>query len=403
MTSAYRLGALGWLVTDVLEGNFGFMDQQAALSWVTTNIPSFGGDATRRTLVGQSAGAGSAAAHLVSPSSDPLFDHAVLMSSTIGLAISNPKYGAQLGSIVLKALDCPEGKDQMACLRSVSVADMLEAEYSSQSHIFLTHPLSVFLPWNVNAAGPVPENQLTAMLDNKLNRKPVIFGNVRNEGVIFIYQPIPHPLSAQEYEEIVLGVFLDDAPGVLKRYPGNHTDSRPIMSALATQYVLVCPQRAAARAISSSQPVYQYIFDHVSSFSSVEWGKNYTFCWDKTCHGSDLPFMFNVVRGPPPLPVFDAQEFALSADMMDFWGNFMATGNPNSGPFKPSTTWPAYSPQTDHEIIFRTAAEGGVTSIPDMFSDNCDFFDKIGYMHGEGKLHPLLQAIADHRTHHPES
>jgi carboxylesterase type B len=85
----YRLGAFGWLAAldgSGIDGNFGLMDQIAGLQWVQRNIAAFGGDPTRVTLAGQSAGAYSVAAHLASPLSAGLFRKSSMLSwpSSIG-------------------------------------------------------------------------------------------------------------------------------------------------------------------------------------------------------------------------------------------------------------------------------------------------------------------------------
>lgn len=85
VTLNYRLGALGWLVTNDFGGNFGFQDQQLALNWVQKNIAFFGGDPNQVTLFGQSAGGTSIRGHLVAPSSGGLFHRAIIQSDPASL------------------------------------------------------------------------------------------------------------------------------------------------------------------------------------------------------------------------------------------------------------------------------------------------------------------------------
>ena len=73
VTINYRLGALGWLVTDELGGNYGLMDQRAAMMWTRDNIAAFGGDPSHVTIQGESAGAMSIGLHTISPASKGLF------------------------------------------------------------------------------------------------------------------------------------------------------------------------------------------------------------------------------------------------------------------------------------------------------------------------------------------
>jgi carboxylesterase type B len=72
-THTRRLGGIGYLVTDALPGNQGFLDQRAALQWVASNIATFQGDPKQVTVWGESAGAGSAGLHVLSPGSNKLF------------------------------------------------------------------------------------------------------------------------------------------------------------------------------------------------------------------------------------------------------------------------------------------------------------------------------------------
>ena len=80
----YRLGALGFLFlgSESAPGNVGLLDQQLALDWIHKHIADFGGDPTRVTIFGESAGAGSVGLHLLSPSSDNLFKSAILQSGS---------------------------------------------------------------------------------------------------------------------------------------------------------------------------------------------------------------------------------------------------------------------------------------------------------------------------------
>jgi len=79
----YRLGAMGFLVTDQLTGNYGLLDQRAGMAWVQRNVAVFGGDASQVTIWGESAGAMSVGFHLTSPASFPLFSRAI-MDSNVG-------------------------------------------------------------------------------------------------------------------------------------------------------------------------------------------------------------------------------------------------------------------------------------------------------------------------------
>lgn len=124
VTVNYRLGALGFLATGTEEvpGNAAMKDQILALKWVRNNIASFGGDPTRVTLTGLSAGAISATAHMVSPMSQGLFHGLIGMSSTITVARPLSTHHLDIAQRTGRGLNCQVDNiaDMVACLRTVS-------------------------------------------------------------------------------------------------------------------------------------------------------------------------------------------------------------------------------------------------------------------------------------------
>ena len=108
VTFNYRLGALGFLSANALGsgeigGNFGLMDQQAAMAWVQRNIAPFGGDPKRVTLFGESAGAMSVGLHTFDiPSSGALFAAALMESNPLGIDYLTPVEAGRRGAVFLK-------------------------------------------------------------------------------------------------------------------------------------------------------------------------------------------------------------------------------------------------------------------------------------------------------------
>jgi para-nitrobenzyl esterase len=124
VTLNYRLGALGFLAggsgANRLAGNYGFEDQQLALRWVQRNIASFGGDAKRVTIFGQSAGAMSVGAHLVAPGSRSLFHSAIMESNPYGLPFKTP---AGANTVRMEFDQTPSAKTcsgNLACLEKLT-------------------------------------------------------------------------------------------------------------------------------------------------------------------------------------------------------------------------------------------------------------------------------------------
>ncbi|TMQ22904.1 MAG: carboxylesterase family protein, partial [Deltaproteobacteria bacterium] len=149
VTINYRLGALGFLAHPALtaespdhaSGNFGLMDQQAALGWVRRNIVLFGGDPFNVTIFGESAGGLSVHSQLVSPGARGLFQRAIVHSGAYQLTQSTLAAGEAAGTALATRAGCT---DQTAtCLRGLTVAQVLGAQ----------------LP-GTNAARPVIDNKV---------------------------------------------------------------------------------------------------------------------------------------------------------------------------------------------------------------------------------------------------
>ena len=102
VSANYRLDAFGWLVTSAANGsagNFGLLDQRAALRWVASNIAAFGGDPDRVTLWGESAGAMSGLVHMTSPPSSGLFQRVIMQSNPAGFSYTTAGYMAVYGDV----------------------------------------------------------------------------------------------------------------------------------------------------------------------------------------------------------------------------------------------------------------------------------------------------------------
>jgi para-nitrobenzyl esterase len=176
VTINYRLGALGFLAHPALAshgaaGNYGLMDQQAALRWVQRNIARFGGDPRNVTIAGQSAGGLSVLAQLVSPGARGLFRRAIAQSGTFALN-QRPLAAAEAsGQTFATAVGCPD--QTAACRRSAPVSDLVAK-------------------FGVEIPGVIDGSVLTAPIGTALARGqfarvPVINGITHDEELLFVY------------------------------------------------------------------------------------------------------------------------------------------------------------------------------------------------------------------------
>lgn len=379
ITVNYRLGALGFLVTDEFQGNFAIMDQRLALKWVRNNIQAFGGDPSQITMFGQSAGASSTVAHLISPNSAGLFSKAIIESNPITLPFKTVEQARALARLFVEDLNCTWNReDTDACLRSRTVEQVLAAQYSSQQRIPYLEPLQLFLPWTPVVDGvEIPAGPMEAFAAGAFHRVPIMIGTVSEEALFFIYEASPNPASEAEYIALLAYIFGYDFWAVLERYPPpapiTDTDMRPLVSRMGNDYIFACSTRLVVRNIAKAGvPVYLYQFSHVLSFDP--WGPRYPFCQGHVCHGSELPFVFHSVK---PYYNFTAGEAALSVMMSYYWANFAHSGSPNK-PLPVSVEWPAYDAINDRNM--QLTVPPYVNS--HLLAPFCDFWDSMGYTFG---------------------
>ena len=251
----YRLGALGFLTTGTLAGNYGSLDQIAMLQWLQRNIAAFGGDPKRVFLFGTSAGGGNLCALMTAPAARGLFHGASMQSSVpTGCEIATAAdLRAGSGQRVAQALGCTDE----ACLRSRSTTEVVTAGPG-------TFGLSPRL-YGPHVDGRVfPEQPLAAIRRGAHAHMPVIVGNSTLETMQFVGSAGPVPDTAS-YEAAVRKLFGPDGDRVLATYPAaGHATPRDALVRLTTDGLFTCQARRVARTLAAAQrePVYRYVFDH---------------------------------------------------------------------------------------------------------------------------------------------
>jgi carboxylesterase type B len=383
----YRLGTLGYMAAENQEGNYGILDQRLALQWTQDNIAGFGGNPKRVTLGGQSAGGMSVAAHLISEGSQDLFAQGAMESNPLALPFHTRESAKANADAAFTYLNCTV--NDIACMRSKSVDEILDAQKHAPS-LDLDNLFINFLPWSpmVEKGGLIPEQPLTAMSEGRMAAKPMISGTVKDEGQLFVYELFPTALSETAYKLLVRGIFgKDAAKEILKLYPlscGGTDDGRDAFNVLGTDLLFYCPLRLATRGYQSvlgaeSTPTYIYRFDHATSFDC--WGPGYEFCFQEgmVCHGSELPFEFNVFTDGSTVSYTPSEEeIQLTKDVADLWANFIHNSNPNNGEYATPANWPLYQAKLDELLVLN---EPGVTVASHQREKYCDTWDRLGYFY----------------------
>ncbi|XP_041965219.1 crystal protein isoform X3 [Alosa sapidissima] len=243
----YRLGAFGFLVTGKdpelsAVGNYGMLDQQAALVWIKNNIPVFAGDPKRVTLVGESAGAQSVALHLMMRSSEFLFSQAAIQSLPFSIPLKTRWDAKRLGRDFARTANC--SVSDLLCLKSLSARDVLRAQVKSGSKI--VNPfrfLEVFETWGPYIDEVLIEDQPIAAFQKGYwqRDKPVIIGTTSEEGVIFVFGVFSKPVSVLESMAYATAIFKQHTLTVLHKYLPLYlyTDRRTMLSQIVTD-VCVC-------------------------------------------------------------------------------------------------------------------------------------------------------------------
>jgi para-nitrobenzyl esterase len=343
----YRHGPFGFLAHSALtaedplhpaSGNYGLMDQRAALEWVRHNIAQFGGDPQNVTLAGTSAGGESVGLHLVSPASGGLFHRAIVQSAAVTVRWPDRAEAESQGAALATALGCT-GSDVLSCMRSRSRNEVLLA-LSQGTQQVAARPEAVY--WMPIVDGlEIPDQPRYLFESGSLNRVPTIVGTNRDEAWgPFVTRSFPVGPDSVQYEAWVFDEFGSDAPGMLATYPPPSTPSAAEqMARLANDVQFVCEARRLARLIERTKtPTYVYSYDYEIDGLVA----------DHVIHGVESNILFGNDYSTPAFPAnhpLAASDFALHSAMAGYWTRFAKTGHPNSDD-KDVVHWPAFKHPT---------------------------------------------------------
>lgn len=302
VTIQYRLGALGFLVTglesDQIQGNFGILDQRLAIKWIHENIAAFGGDPSRITLFGQSAGGESVTIHLLSDDMQTYFNNAIIQSSPMSIPFRTYDEFAALYVYFADELGCQVG--DLNCLRNKTYEEIVEAQLIVEKKVSSIRLLEFFEPWLPWIDGSLIKGQLLEIEKwTSKPLKPFIIGTLSEECVIYIYLAWDKPMGSSLYVELMLAAFKQKSFEILKNFPPDlqSLDQRNLTAHVATDWVFSCSSRNfletafnIAQQAGSSNTYYHYVFDFHLDFPG--WGP-FDYCDTHVCHGSDMPYTFD--------------------------------------------------------------------------------------------------------------
>ena len=354
VTINYRLGIFGFFTHPELSkesdqhssGNYGLLDQVAALEWVKRNIAAFGGDPKRVTIMGQSAGASSVHYLLASPLAKGLFACAIADSGSNmrpgpggGLAQSEQS-GVQFAQM--------NGAASLAELRALP-ATRLMPQTGGRGPAFRPIVDGWFLPKDVDEIFAKGEQ----------SDVPTLTGWTADEGSSgATYGKAP----AEQFRSQVRQRRGTLADAFLKLYPASTEEEASVsQKAMAReQSMMETYLWAMNRAKTSKTTVYTYLFDHPQPGPDKD--RYLVF------HSSELPYVFDSLSHAdrPWTP----EDRKIAETMSAYWVNFIKTGNPNG---KGLPEWPAFSPEN------ATTMELGDKTMPRPIADQSkvDLFKQV--------------------------
>jgi len=351
----YRLGVFGNLAHPLLSaeaasnssGNYGLMDQIAALEWVKENIDSFGGNPYSITIFGQSAG-GRAVLNLMSSTyASGLFQKVIAQSPWDGehhyrqlkKKVGHIESAEGIGVQIAENLGLKNNDKTLDNLREASPEDLIEAAKK------IGKPGTVFAPF---IDGYVLEYHPFRIFSNGLqNKASLIIGLTANEADIFLTKKYFD--SGEEYKEYITSTFGPMGEKFLELYPASDDDKerrQQMLNLFADRHFLT-PALYAANENTKISDTWLYHFKYVEPHFTPE-----ALAVENTTIGAYHCGEIKMVFGKPNKN-YPAEE-RISATMMEYWTNFAKTGDPNGEnvpPWEPYNKTPQTYLEIDTEII----------------------------------------------------
>jgi para-nitrobenzyl esterase len=388
----YRINVFGFFSHPAINaedheiGNYGLMDQQAALRWVRDNIAGFGGDPNNVTIFGESAGGTSVWCQLASPLSRGLFHKAIIQSGAAAPLLRTPST-RDLEEIGVELLAHAGASSHTSDeLRAMPTSDLMAANLLPEG----TFGTGRFEIGHTVDGTVIPEPMVDLFTSGRFNGVPVINGTNRSEFNWFqgmIELTTGRPIPAEAYASILADALAgmsstllgrsispDRIGDVVQAYPVADfpSASEALAAAIGDCGFISLGNRKANEVLRRHiGDVYCYEFD--APDSGVPWPA-VSFRYG-SAHTKDLQYLFPGFRGGGGYPVpQEPADAKLTHEMVSYWTTFALRGTPNAeSPWLP--VWHNYDPSRDNSMVL---------SIPECYEierfgdrHNCDLWESV--------------------------
>ena len=420
----YRVGVLGFMphpsIADGWNGNLGLEDQRLAMQWVKDNIESFGGDKTKITLAGESAGAASTCLHVLSKtktsglfqqaaplSYNCLYEWPTLASALVGSNIDTSGQRTPIYQRMAKALGCPVDSGSLAlnCMRQKTIAEILSAQGKVSDDV-PQFPYAPVINSGTNGTMPLVDYSAASVKAN-IKTIPMLYGGAKDELRLYVaYDTIARPdidtsnlPIAFSGFELIKFYLLDPLPPavgwyskittIINEYFGAGPISADALGSMVSDYTPVvglnhCSYLRTAKAFSEIMPLYQWEFaDPNALVLGVGIGKGQDPRMSLgPVHSSALNYLFPNLSNTSAInaPDLPGPSQILANQMVQMWTQFVKTGAPHTTNLR---NWPQFNEAALNLNVMQFIPDN-IKLINSASNHKCSFWETM-----DSKLNPI--------------